>query len=471
MHPCKVKILVSCAFPFSIRNFVETGLVSEIMNEFGGDVEVVSPYNSEHLSLPGGTLVLNHWVESKHESWGLPTPLCMRPLDHIWRTLHMTGFSQEFPNASLMTMNHNNRRKPKWWAARFLRLLAPEHTKRRDWFRRLNHNRRPKRPRIVDIFDASKPDLLLVASPGHFPLDQVLMEESSRRGIPCVCIVLSWDNLYSRGPLLRRPDILAVWSTEMKRQAIEVHQFPADRIRIVGSLQFGLYASPVTPGDLGKIRRQIGLGSEEPYIAYVCGARTSRYDCEDVLQLINALRGTEFEHLRIVVRPHPQGDRKTYAELSVAKVLINESPDITKAGAKSDAMNHDAAKYMASFLTGAEFVVSSWGTTALLEACLFDRPSVQLRWYDSVAHSSPEEVILVRRFQKYLHMEFFDAVGARLFSDSPADLADCFRRLRSKESEFKEKRHRAVEQIAALPIAEANHRALDIFRELLSKKK
>ena len=126
---------------------------------------------------------------------------------------------------------------------------------------------------------------------------------------------------------------------------------------------------------------------------------------------------------------------------------------------------------MASFLSGAEFVVSSWGTTALLEACLFDRPAVQLRWYDSVEHQKPDEVLMVKRFQKYLHMECFDAIGARLFSDRPDDLAGCFRRLKSDEPGFRERRRETVARIVALPLGECKLRAVSACRDALNLKR
>ena len=80
-------------------------------------------------------------------------------------------------------------------------------------------------------------------------------------------MVLSWDNLYSRGPMCRRPDHLMVWSEEMRRQAIEVHQFPADRMTVVGPLQFRFYAEPVTPGEIALMRSRVGLGPTESFAA------------------------------------------------------------------------------------------------------------------------------------------------------------------------------------------------------------
>src|SRR5258706_8429737 len=100
--------------------------------------------------------------------------------------------------------------------------------------------------------------------------------------------------------MCRRPDHLLVWSEEMRRQAVEVHQFPAERIEVVGPLQFQFYAHPVTPGEIAAMRRQVGLEPDEPYLAYVCGARTAQYDVEDVVELVSRLRAGPYGHLRVV---------------------------------------------------------------------------------------------------------------------------------------------------------------------------
>lgn len=463
-----VRILVSAAFPFSIRNFIATGLLSDLQRELGASLDVVSPYTEAAIALPCGVSVPNHWVPARQQPSGLPQPEMMTWRDDIIRAIHQTGFAQEYPDGSLLTMQQNNPRKPKWWIARLLRFFAPQYTRRRNWARACLYARRPRRRRIEQIFQNCQPQLLVVASPGHYSLDQILMEEAARRGVPVVCIVLSWDNMYSRGPLIRRPDLLAVWSEEMRRQAIEVHQYPPEKIRVVGSLQFGFYDAPLQPAEIMSVRERLGLLAQDKYIAYVCGSRTAHYDCEDVMALLGVLRESQFASYRLVLRPHPQGDRRVYESLKVHGVIFDESPDITGKTAPVDVVDRQAARHMAAFLSDAAFVVSSWGTTALLEACLFDRPAIQLRWYDSVAHSKPSEVKAVRQFQRYLHMRKFDDSQARLFSDSPADFLACVDLLKVEHVLYSERRRQVVNLLVQMPLGEANRRVVRACRDALA---
>ena len=83
----------------------------------------------------------------------------------------------------------------------------------------------------------------------------------------------------------------------------------------MGPLQFRFYAEPVTPGEIALMRSRVGLGPTESFVAYVCGARTARYDVEDVRAMLSELRRGPYRDLRVVVRPHPQGSREEYQAL------------------------------------------------------------------------------------------------------------------------------------------------------------
>ena len=253
--------------------------------------------------------------------------------------MHLTGFALEYPDGSLQNLELSRRRSPQTLVARALMGMAPRRSSRRAWLRRAAALYRPRRSEIQDVFDRTNPAMVLVASPGHYWLDHFVLDEAARRGIPSACVVLSWDNLYSRGPMCRRPDRLLVWSEEMCRQAVEVHQFPPDRIGVVGPLQFRFYGDPVAAEEVATMRRRVGLGAAELYIAYVCGARTARYDVEDVVAMLDQLARGPYRDLRVVVRPHPQGAREAYEELTSTGVLIDASPDLTDEDTRPEALD------------------------------------------------------------------------------------------------------------------------------------
>jgi hypothetical protein len=107
---------------------------------------------------------------------------------------------------------------------------------------------------------------------------------------------------------------------------------------------------------------------------------------------------------------------------------------------------------MASLLRDARFVVSSWGTTALLEACIFDTASVQLRWMDAIPRATPSDADLVRKFQRYIHMRAFDETGARRYCDHPSTLNAVLAELEANRGEYSRRRAAAVAKLTCLPL-------------------
>jgi hypothetical protein len=450
--------LVAAPFPLTLRNFVPTGLVGEIERRFGLRAHFISPYDQPAFLDAGGAAYPNHRVSASPGPNGVPTVAGITKVDLALKSVHLTGFALEYPDGSLQNLELSRRRSAQRVIARALTTLVPRESAARSWVRRLYALYRPSRTEVRSAFDRIRPSVVLVASPGHYWLDHFVLDEASRRGIPSVCIILSWDNLYSRGPMCRRPDRLMVWSEEMRRQAVEVHQFPGDRISVVGALQFRFYADPVTTAEAAAMRRRVGLGPEEPYLAYVCGARTASYDVEDVTAMLDQLGRGPYRGVRLVVRPHPQGEREAYATLPARGVLLDHSPDLTHADTRPEALDTTAVRHMASLLDEARFVASSWGTTALLEACIFDTPSVQLRWMDAIPHASPHEVGLVRDFQRYIHMRAFDATGARPYCDRPDDLNATLMDLETRRLDYSARRAEAVRRFTCLPLGDVVER-------------
>jgi hypothetical protein len=460
-------VLAAAPFPLTLRNFVPTGLVAELERRCQARVHFVSPYRQPDFTDATGAAYPNLPVTAGAGAGGVPIVAGVTLLDRALKSVHLTGFATEYPDGSLQNLELSRRRSPQNVIARALTTLVPRRSRARGWLRQLYGLYRPRRAEIAAAFDRVAPSLVLVASPGHYWLDHFVLDEARRRGIPSVCVVLSWDNLYSRGPMCRRPDHLMVWSEEMRHQAIEVHQFPADRMTVVGPLQFRFYAEPVTPGEIALMRSRVGLGPTESFAAYVCGARTARYDVEDVRAMLSELRRGPYRDLRVVVRPHPQGSREEYQALLEDGVLLDRSPDLTDDRTGPEALDVGAIRHMASLLRDARFVVSSWGTTALLEACIFDTPSVQLRWMDALPRSTPEEARLVRDFQRYIHMRTFDATGARPYCDHPSELNAVLAELEMHEHAYSHRRREAVARLTCLPLGEVVDRVVDAMAPLL----
>jgi hypothetical protein len=464
-------ILVAAPFALPLRNLLPTGFAAELERAYGVRPTFVTPFAVDAFEDSSGRRFQNVPVPADPPGpgdGGVPQLAGVTAADRALKSVHLTGFAIEYPDGSLQNLELSRRRNAQWAVARAVTAAAPRTSAARRALRAAYARYRPARASIAAAFDRIRPAVVVVTSPGHYWLDHWVLDEAVRRGVPTVCVVLSWDNLYSRGPLVRRPDRLLVWSREMRRQAVEVHQYPPERVGIVGPLQFVYYEARPSASEVSEMRARVGLGTTEPYLAYVCGARTSRYDVEDVTAMMRALRASAYAGLRVVVRPHPQGARAVYRELRALGVLLDESPDLTASDARPEAVDVQAIRHMAAFLAEARFAVSSWGTTALLEACVMDTPAVQLRWMDVVPHSVPAEVAKVRDFQRYLHMRAFDATGARPYCDAPETLAATLADLETRAEHFAARRRLAVEVITTVPLGGSVARAAAGLAPLLA---
>ena len=54
----------------------------------------------------------------------------------------------------------------------------------------------------------------------------------------------SWDNFTNKLMPVRRVDRLIVWNDLMKQQAVELHGYAPDEVRVAGTPQWDLYFRP-----------------------------------------------------------------------------------------------------------------------------------------------------------------------------------------------------------------------------------
>ena len=57
-------------------------------------------------------------------------------------------------------------------------------------------------------------------------------------GIPTALCVWSWDHLSSKALIRECPDRVFVWNETQKREAVELHRVPAERVVVTGAQCF-----------------------------------------------------------------------------------------------------------------------------------------------------------------------------------------------------------------------------------------
>ena len=256
----------------------------------------------------------------------------------------------------------------------------------------------------------------------------------------------------------------------MQRQAVEIHDYPATRTHVVGALQFAEYERPVGPADLEGLARRLGLSPDTRYVLFVTGGLVAEYEAEDIAALAARLGETRLAGRRLVVRVHPQASIEPFRAIRHPSVVLDLAPRFASVGDGGLSFDRSETRAMAALLSRADTVFASWGTTALLEAAIFKRPIVQLRWMEALVRRVPEERERIRDFQRYEHMKPFDAIGCRIFSDSPEDLPSRLDELLSNREHYAERCARATAELAMVPLGEAPRRTLRVFGETAKRR-
>ena len=86
------------------------------------------------------------------------------------------------------------------------------------------------RRKIRELFDRHQPDAVLFTK--LYSTNIHVVKEAKKRNIQTICFVEGWDNLTSKGPFSVIPDHILVWNEQMKREIVDYHQFPGEKVAV-----------------------------------------------------------------------------------------------------------------------------------------------------------------------------------------------------------------------------------------------
>ena len=232
---------------------------------------------------------------------------------------------------------------------------------------------------LVDFLDAHRPDLVLVTPLVELASDQVdLVRAAQARGTRVATLVASWDNLTNKGDLRVATDLVVVWNEAQKREAVEYHRVPAERIVMTGAQPFDRWFNRGPSRSRAAFCRDVGLPDERPFVLFTGSSIfIARAEAETafVRRWIQALRSSSdagVRDLAVLVRPHPYNGRAwnpdAFADLPGVTVWPRGGYD------PIDAANRDG---LFDSLFHAEAVVGI-NTSAMIEAAIVGRPVLSI---------------------------------------------------------------------------------------------
>lgn len=155
------------------------------------------------------------------------------------KTLRLT-LIREFDNLEYLKLRW--REKINWsWKRRMLKYLSwflPRSLTTADFFTKLEKFLLPNSKKFQAHLKKYNPAILLTCTPGFSTVEAETIILAKKNGLPTASIDSSWDNYTSNSVQIRKTDYLVCWNKQMKKEAVELHRYPENKIFISGTYRF-----------------------------------------------------------------------------------------------------------------------------------------------------------------------------------------------------------------------------------------
>jgi hypothetical protein len=262
------------------------------------------------------------------------------------------------------------RHRAAWARVLIVRLL--------DWLERAV----PANPDFRALIERHDPDLVLLTPLIGLGSQQIDYLRAARAlNIPTGLAVWSWDHLSSKAIIREVPDRVFVWNDTQRREAIEYHDVPEDRIVVTGAQCFDRWFDRRPSRDRHTLCQAIGLTPVRPFVLYVCSAPFlgSPPEAPFVVDWVRRLRESagSLRDVPILIRPHPSRTAEwAGVDLSPYRDVVVWGSSPVDPGSRNDyfdSLYHSAA-------------VVGLNTSAFIEAGIVGRPVLTLllpEWHES----------------------------------------------------------------------------------------
>ena len=183
----------------------------------------------------------------------------------------------------------------------------------------------------------------------------------------------SWDHLTTKGLIHEVPGRVLVWNELQKREAIELHNVPAERVAVTGAQAYDHWFAAKPTSDRAAFCQRVGLDDERPILLYLCSSSfIAPHEVAFVRRWIRAVRASADSGLSttgLLVRPHPQ-NAKQWRGIDLANEFPNAAfwprTGVNPIGGSARAEYFDSI-YHAEAVVGVN-------TSAMIEAGIIGRP-------------------------------------------------------------------------------------------------
>lgn len=242
-----------------------------------------------------------------------------------------------------------------------------------------------------DLFDRYRPSLVISDTAG-WRLDQYLLREAVRRGIPTSTVIIGWDNPSSQGLPGADVDTVNVWSEVHRWEMTAGVDWPPDKVHVGGMPLYDGYISRKWVVPREEYFRQHNLDPNKKLVAFAATALSISPNLHIIEVLAEMIANQELaEPAQLLIRLHPNHFKPMphyRAECAEILKLAQRCPDVHVVEPKEvpgglERYSGEDFPEKASMLAHCDVLVTIY-STMVVEATLHDKPII------SVCINSPE---------------------------------------------------------------------------------
>lgn len=244
-----------------------------------------------------------------------------------------------------------------------------------------------------ELFEKYKPDLVITTSLGNVGngFDFFIMREAKKHGAKIATAILSWDNTSGKGMGGAVPDHIITWTKVMKKELIEYHDFPEEKVSVGGIAHFDIYYGKEKFLPKEEIFKKFNLDIDKKLIFFATKSPTSYPWNADIAYIIaEAIAKKKISPpTQLLIRIHPlhfvvKRNKRVHIHLVEEYYKIVEKYSFVKIDEPeilSDKLTMDMPEFeqikLASILRYTDVLVNILSTLNI-EAAIMDVPTVNI---------------------------------------------------------------------------------------------
>ena len=266
-------------------------------------------------------------------------------------------------------------------------------------------------PDILKLTLSHRPDFFVLPSALLDYITDDVLQLAKALSIPTLMLVAGWDNLSSKGLIYHQPSMMGVWGEQSRKHAIDIQGAKAESVYVVGAPHYENFQNN-SLADRGMLRRQFDVPTEKTLVLFA-GTFRSFDETELLKQVDAAIDQDRLPDIHIIYRPHPwratRQEEDNFFDYTWNHVTMDsEMADVYQAvkkgttGASPDNFLF-RLDHLAQLYQSVDAVISPM-STVMLEALLFDLPTMAVAFGDGKHSRSVDQISRMTHFKEFLEI-------------------------------------------------------------------